>query len=165
MLVRRIASPLLPIAKGLPGSLMRDLSTPAAKTLGRDVVSAGIGLNDDQKIFYEVAKSFSENELKPYAGRWDEESIFPIDTFKKFGDLGFGGIFVNEDNGGSGLSRVDTVVIVEALASGCVGTTAMLTIHNMCAGELMTEEFNIIVDFSVKFLVIDISFSLSTPQE
>lgn len=134
MLVRRIASPLLPIAKGLPGSLMRDLSTPAAKTLGRDVVSAGIGLNDDQKIFYEVAKSFSENELKPYAGRWDEESIFPIDTFKKFGDLGFGGIFVNEDNGGSGLSRVDTVVIVEALASGCVGTTAMLTIHNMCAG-------------------------------
>lgn len=49
-------------------------------------------------------------------------------------DLGFAGIFVSEEHGGSGLKRVDTSVIVEALATGCVGTTAMLTIHNMCAG-------------------------------
>ena len=95
-----------------------------------------MGLNEDQATFYELAKSFSENELKPYAAKWDEESIFPIETFKKFGDLGFAGIFVNEDVGGTGLSRVDTTVIVEALATGCVGTTAMLTIHNMCAGEI-----------------------------
>ena len=41
---------------------------------------------------------------------------------------------MSEEYGGSGLKRVDTSVIVEALATGCVGTTAMLTIHNMCAG-------------------------------
>ena len=43
-------------------------------------------------------------------------------------------MFVKDDVGGSGLSRLDTCIIVEALAKGCVGTTAMLTIHNMCAG-------------------------------
>ena len=46
--------------------------------------------------------------MKPYANEWDEKSIFPVDTFKRLADLGFAGIFVNEDFGGSGLSRVDT---------------------------------------------------------
>ena len=129
MLLRRIVS------RGFPTNLARGLSTSAATITGREVISASIGLNEDQRNFYELAKSFSENEMKPFAAKWDEDSHFPVDTFKKFGELGFAGIFVNEDFGGSGLSRVDTVVIVEALASGCVGTTAMLTIHNMCAGE------------------------------
>ena len=52
--------------------------------------------------------SFSDNEMKPYANEWDEKSIFPVDTFKRLADLGFAGIFVNEDMGGSGLNRVDT---------------------------------------------------------
>ncbi len=72
--------------------------------------------------------------MRPYAGKWDEEGKFPMETFNKFGDLGFGGIFIDSEMGGSGLSRMDTTVIVEALATGCVGTTAMLTIHNMCGG-------------------------------
>ena len=72
--------------------------------------------------------------MRPFAAKWDQESIFPVDTYKKCAELGFAGIFVKEDVGGSALSRQDTVVIVEALATGCVGTTAMLTIHNMCAG-------------------------------
>lgn len=78
--------------------------------------------------------------------KWDEEGVFPKETFKKCAELGFGGIFVRDDVGGSALTRFecalfvaeflrqDTTVIVEALATGCVGTTAMLTIHNMCAG-------------------------------
>lgn len=134
MFVRRIVSPLTTISGGFPAKLTRGFSTSAASISGREVMSASVGLNEDQRNFYELARSFSENEMKPFAARWDEDSLFPMDTFKKFGELGFAGIFVNEDVGGSGLSRVDTVVIVEALASGCVGTTAMLTIHNMCAG-------------------------------
>jgi hypothetical protein len=68
------------------------------------------------------------------AGKWDEEGVFPKDAYKKCAELGFGGIFVKEDVGGSALTRQDTTVIFEALSTGCVGTTAMLTIHNMCAG-------------------------------
>ena len=47
--------------------------------------------------------------------------------------------------GGAGLSRLDTVVIVEGLSTGCVGTTAMLTIHNMCAGKLIIVFRNIFI--------------------
>lgn len=54
-------------------------------------------------------------------------------TMKKLAELGFAGINVSDDVGGSALSRLDSSVIIEALATGCVGTTAMLTIHNMCS--------------------------------
>jgi len=72
--------------------------------------------------------------MRPYAQEWDEKSHFPIETFEKFADLGFAGICVKDDVGGSALTRVDSTIIVEALATGCVGTTAMVTIHNMCGG-------------------------------
>lgn len=81
-----------------------------------------------------MARKFADTELRPRAAQCDQESIFPLDTYKKFGELGFAGIFVKDDVGGSSLTRQDTVTIVEALATGCVGTTAMLTIHNMCGG-------------------------------
>ncbi len=101
---------------------------------GLDCVHPTIGLNEEQASFYQLARDFANNELKPYAQEWDEKSYFPVKTFEKFAELGFAGIFVNDDVGGSALTRVDTTIIVEALATGCVGTTAMLTIHNMCAG-------------------------------
>jgi alkylation response protein AidB-like acyl-CoA dehydrogenase len=93
-----------------------------------------LGLNEDQSSFYSLAREFADNEMKPFAQEWDEKGEFPLDVYKKCAELGFAGIFVNDDVGGTGLSRVDTVTIVEGLATGCVGTTAMLTIHNMCAG-------------------------------
>lgn len=101
---------------------------------GIEVVSPTIGLNEDQANFYTLARDFANNEMRPHAAKWDEGSAFPLDTYKKLAEIGFAGIFVKDDVGGSGLSRFDTTVIVEALATGCVGTTAMLTIHNMCGG-------------------------------
>mmetsp|Transcript_31063 Transcript_31063/g.23102 ORF Transcript_31063/g.23102 Transcript_31063/m.23102 type:complete len:417 (+) Transcript_31063:41-1291(+) len=109
-------------------------ATKAPPATGLAVIDPLIGLSSDQQEFYQLARSFADEQLRPYAQKWDEEGIFPLDTYRKFGDLGFGGIFVKDDVGGSGLSRVETVTIVEALSTGCVGTAAMLTIHNMCAG-------------------------------
>lgn len=109
-------------------------TTKAPPATGVAVIDPTIGLSEEQLEFYNVARAFADNELRPFAAKWDEEHSFPLETYKKFGDLGFAGIFVRDDVGGTGLSRVDTVTIVEALATGCVGTTAMLTIHNMCAG-------------------------------
>lgn len=111
-------------------------ATMARNAVGVDVLSPTIGLTDDQQEFYNLSKSFADVEMKPFAGKWDASATFPMETFKKFGDLGFGGMFVKEDVGGTGLSRLDTTVIIEGLATGCVGTTAMLTIHNMCAGTI-----------------------------
>lgn len=103
------------------------------KATGVDIIDPTIGLNSDQNEFYKLARSFADKELRPYATEWDRDSVFPIETFKKFAELGFAGLFVKDDVGGSALSRADAVSIVEGLATGCVGTTAMLTIHNMCA--------------------------------
>lgn len=97
---------------------------------GVEVISPLIGLNEERIEYYNLAKSFADKELRPFASKWDRESIFPSETFRKFAKLGFGGMFVREDVGGTALCRADTGPIIEALATGCVGTTALLTIHN-----------------------------------
>merc|ERR1719375_2773393 len=84
-------------------------------------------------MYFELASNFSKNEMVPEALKWDENSHFPVDVLQKAGELGFGGLFVREDVGGSGLTRTDGSIIFEALAAGCTGTTAYMTIQNMCA--------------------------------
>lgn len=119
----------------LATGLRRGLSSASAsKGTGLDLVSPTLGLNSDQASFYSLGREFADQEMRPHANDWDKTASFPMETFEKFGELGFAGICVRDDVGGSGLSRLDSTVIIEALATGCVGTTAMLTIHNMCAG-------------------------------
>lgn len=57
------------------------------------------------------------------------QEFFPVETMRKAAQLGFGGIYVQPDVGGSGLSRLDTSIIFEALSTGCVSTTAYISIH------------------------------------
>ncbi|XDV32491.1 hypothetical protein PO909_003286 [Leuciscus waleckii] len=95
-------------------------------------IDPSIGLSDEQKEFQKVAFDFAANEMAPHMAEWDQKEIFPVDTMKKAAQLGFGGIYVNPDVGGSGLSRLDTSIIFEALSTGCVSTTAYISIHNMC---------------------------------
>uniref|UniRef100_I3JYS3 short-chain 2-methylacyl-CoA dehydrogenase n=1 Tax=Oreochromis niloticus TaxID=8128 RepID=I3JYS3_ORENI len=71
--------------------------------------------------------------MAPHMAEWDQKEIFPVETMRKAAQLGFGGIYVQPDVGGSGLSRLDTSIIFEALSTGCVSTTAYISIHNMCA--------------------------------
>ncbi len=63
--------------------------------------------------------------------KWDQESIFPVDTLRKAAELGFGAVYTSDEYGGTGLSRLDASIIFEALSTGCVSTAAYLTIHNM----------------------------------
>ena len=69
----------------------------------------------------------------PHARDWDENEIFPVDALRKAATLGFGGIYVKEDVGGSALSRLDAALIFEELAQGCTSTAAYISIHNMAA--------------------------------
>lgn len=88
-------------------------------------------LTEDQLAFRESARAFAQKEMAPYAAKWDAEHVFPVDVIKKAGEMGFCGIYVPEESGGMGLSRLDTSVIIEELAMGCTSTTAYITIHNM----------------------------------
>ncbi|KAM9469154.1 isobutyryl-CoA dehydrogenase, mitochondrial [Clarias gariepinus] len=96
-------------------------------------IDPSVGLTDEQKEFQKVAFDFAANEMAPHMAQWDEKEIFPVETMRNAAQLGFGGIYVKPDVGGSGLSRLDTSIIFEALSTGCASTTAYISIHNMCA--------------------------------
>ena len=84
-----------------------------------------------QAEFQQVARDFAARELLPNAAKWDQEKHFPVDTLRAAAQMGFAGLYVAEDVGGTGLNRSDAAIIFEALAYGDVSTTAYLTIHNM----------------------------------
>jgi len=90
-------------------------------------------LTDDQRAIEDAARAFAAEELAPHSARWDEEKHFPVETLRKAAELGFAGLYVQEDVGGSGLSRLDASIVFEQLSYGDVATAAFISIHNMAA--------------------------------
>src|SRR5579872_1881001 len=90
-------------------------------------------LSDDERALEEAARDFAAAELAPHSARWDEEETFPVAVLRKAASLGFAGLYVKEDVGGSALKRLDAALVFEALAGGDVSTAAFLSIHNMAA--------------------------------
>jgi alkylation response protein AidB-like acyl-CoA dehydrogenase len=90
-------------------------------------------LTADHRALAEVAREFADEFLAPFAVEWDRTKHFPLDTFRKAAEIGIGGMYIHEDVGGSGLSRLDTALIVEALATGCPSLASYISIHNMTA--------------------------------
>src|SRR5215831_12376756 len=90
-------------------------------------------LTEEQRAFQETAREFARVDMMPFARAWDEGEIFPIEALRKAAALGFGGIYVKDDVGGSALSRLDATIIFEELAQGCTSTAAYISIHNMAA--------------------------------
>ena len=88
-------------------------------------------LSEEQRAIQETARAFARDEMLPFARQWDEEEIFPVETLRAAAALGFGGIYVDPEHGGSGLSRLDATLIFEELAQGCPSTAAYISIHNM----------------------------------
>src|SRR3990167_8190384 len=87
--------------------------------------------NDEQIALSKMAADFARDELAPYASDWDATEYFPIDVLRAAAKLGMGGMFAKEDIGGSNLTRLDAAIIFEQLATGCISTSAFLSIHNM----------------------------------
>lgn len=90
-------------------------------------------LNEDQRAIQEMTQGFAADRVAPFALEWDRDRYFPSDVIRETGALGFGGIYIREDVGGSGLGRLDAVLIFEALSAGCAGFSSMISIHNMAA--------------------------------
>src|SRR6516164_1234476 len=90
-------------------------------------------LTEQQRAFQTTAREFAHKEMLPHARAWDEDEIFPVEALRKAAALGFGGIYVKEDVGGSALTRLDAALIFEELAQGCTSTAAYISIHNMAA--------------------------------
>ena len=98
-------------------------------------------LTDDQQAFQDTARKFARDQMAPNAAKWDEEKIFPEAELRTAAKLGFGGLYISPDFGGSGLGRMDNAIILEELAAGCTSTAAYISIHNMAAS--MIDRFGI----------------------
>jgi len=90
-------------------------------------------LTEEQKAIQNMALDFAMAEMAPHAMKWDAEKIFPTDVLSELARLGFAGVYVGEEYGGSGLSRLEAALVFEALSAGCTSTAAYLTIHNMAS--------------------------------
>jgi alkylation response protein AidB-like acyl-CoA dehydrogenase len=90
-------------------------------------------LSEDQRAFQETARSFARDEWLPHASGWDAREEFPVAALRAAAALGFAGIYVGEEFGGSALTRLDATLIFEELATACASTAAYLSIHNMAS--------------------------------
>jgi alkylation response protein AidB-like acyl-CoA dehydrogenase len=90
-------------------------------------------LTDEQAAIQETALTFAKERIAPNAAEWDEKGHFPVDVIKETAALGMATIYVPAEQGGSGLSRLDGALIMEALAYGCPSIAGYISIHNMVA--------------------------------
>ena len=93
-------------------------------------------LSSEQQAIFDMARAFGEEHIAPFAQDWDRDANIPKMLWPQLAELGFGGLYVSEENGGSGLTRLDATLVFEALSRSCISVAAFLSIHNMCAAML-----------------------------
>jgi alkylation response protein AidB-like acyl-CoA dehydrogenase len=81
----------------------------------------------------DTALAFAREVLAPKALEWDQARHFPVEEMRQAAALGMAALYVREESGGSGLTRLDAAVVFEALSMGCPTVAAYLSIHNMVA--------------------------------
>ncbi|MAB64060.1 MAG: acyl-CoA dehydrogenase [Marinovum sp.] len=91
-------------------------------------------LSSEQTAIFDMAYEFGQEHIAPFARDWEKQGTIPKELWPKVAQLGLGGIYVSDEMGGSGLSRLDATVVFEALAMACPSVSAFLSIHNMCGG-------------------------------
>jgi alkylation response protein AidB-like acyl-CoA dehydrogenase len=90
-------------------------------------------LSEEQTAIFDMAQAFGAENIAPFARQWDADGDIPKQLWTQIAELGFGGLYVSEESGGSGLSRLDATLVFEALSQSCASVAAFLSIHNMCA--------------------------------
>ena len=91
-------------------------------------------LSSEQTAIFDMAYEFGQEHIAPFARDWENQGTIPKELWPKVAQLGLGGIYVSDEMGGSGLSRLDATLVFEALAMACPSVSAFLSIHNMCGG-------------------------------
>jgi len=90
-------------------------------------------LSEEQSAIFDMAHAFGQDNIAPHARKWEADGDIPKTLWPQIAELGFGGLYVSEDSGGSGLTRLDATLVFEALSMACPSVAAFLSIHNMCA--------------------------------
>ncbi|UWQ51384.1 acyl-CoA dehydrogenase family protein [Leisingera caerulea] len=91
-------------------------------------------LTEEQQAIFDMAQAFGQENIAPHARQWEKDGTIPKSLWPQLAELGFGGLYVSEEYGGSGLSRLDATLVFEALAMADPAVGSFLSIHNMCGG-------------------------------
>ncbi len=90
-------------------------------------------LSEESQALFDMAYQFGQDRMAPHAAGWERAEAFPRSILEEAGALGFGAIYVSEEAGGAGLSRLDAALIFEALSMADPSVASFISIHNMCA--------------------------------
>lgn len=94
--------------------------------------------SETQKMIAESASQFAKQHILPHVMEWDETQEFPVEVFKKLGELGFMGVLVPEEYGGSGLSYFDYVTVIDEISQNCSSIGLSVAAHNsLCTGHIL----------------------------
>jgi alkylation response protein AidB-like acyl-CoA dehydrogenase len=95
-------------------------------------------INEVTQQIAHTARDFAARHIKPHVMEWDENQVFPLEVFKEMGGLGFMGVLVPEEYGGSGLSYFEYKAIIEEISKVCGGIGLSLAAHNsLCTGHIL----------------------------
>ena len=89
-------------------------------------------LSEEQSAVFEMARDFGAEKIAPFARDWERAGTIPREVLQEAAALGLAAIYVPEEKGGSGLTRLDATLVFEGLAMACPSVSAFLSIHNMC---------------------------------
>jgi len=95
-------------------------------------------MNENQKMIAQMVRDFAQKEILPYRNLWDEKQIFPVDVFKKMGELGLMGVLVPEEYGGSGFGYNEYVTAITEVSKVCGGVGLSMAAHNsLCTNHIL----------------------------
>ena len=94
--------------------------------------------NENQNLIADMIRTFGEQNITPFVKEWDDNQFFPIDVFKKLGELGLMGVLVPEQYGGSGFSYTEYVTAIEELSKIDPSIGLSMAAHNsLCTGHIL----------------------------
>ena len=94
--------------------------------------------SETQKMVAASAKEFAEQYIRPFVMEWDEAQTFPVEVFKKAGEMGFMGVLVPEELGGSGLGYHEYIAIIEEISKVDPSIGLSVAAHNsLCTNHIL----------------------------
>ena len=95
-------------------------------------------ITEDQLMIEQMVKDFAEKEIRPNVMKWDESQEFPVELFKKAGELGLMGVLVPEEFGGAGLGYFEYISVIRGIAKVCGSIGLSIAAHNsLCTNHIL----------------------------
>ncbi|MFK8299395.1 acyl-CoA dehydrogenase family protein [Capnocytophaga canimorsus] len=95
--------------------------------------------SETQNMVAESARDFAEKYIRPYIMQWDEAQEFPVEVFRKAGEMGFMGVLVPEMYGGSNLGYHEYIAIIEEISKVDPSIGLSVAAHNsLCTNHILS---------------------------